>query len=55
MSEEIKKINRNDISEEVRYVVECPYCKSLTDMDDYHENAEDGFCEHCDKEFEIED
>ncbi len=49
------KVNRDYISEESRFVVECPYCKNLTDLDDYSEHDDEGFCEHCNNVIEIED
>lgn len=54
MSEEIKTINRSDIFEESRFSTTCPYCNELTDLDDYDSHySEQGYCEYCNKEFEI--
>ncbi len=51
----MSKVKREDISEESRFVVECPHCNSLTDLNDYSEYDEEAFCEHCMKVIKIED
>lgn len=52
----MKTIKRNEISEEVRYVTECPYCGCFTDLDnDYNDYSDEDICESCKETFKIED
>ncbi len=48
-----KKVHRNEIIEESRYVVDCPYCGNHTNLDDYDYSDSSGSCEICNKDFDI--
>lgn len=48
-------INRNDISEEVYWVWECPKCKQMNDAFDESEFEETAICEGCHEVFTVID
>lgn len=49
----MKKINRDEISEEIVYVWTCPECGSISDSKDDPDYEETMYCEHCNEVFEI--
>lgn len=51
----MKSIKRDDIAEESRFIADCPYCGSFTEIDDYNDYTDEAHCEHCNEEFKIED
>lgn len=47
----MKSIASSDISEESRYIADCPYCGEMTDIEDQYGDYD--VCEHCGEGFEI--
>jgi len=52
---EEKKIKRESISEEIRYVWKCPNCGDCNESNEDPDYEEEFYCDGCGESFEFED